>query len=240
MPFRCVLLAALLCAGAAARPEEPRLVRKWEKILGAPGATPWLTAVCPNGVFYAVDGRGRAVALNADGDMIAESEGERALFRVRALACDSDNLLYAARTDNIAVLRAAANRFETVREARPEVDIYAMTIGARGRIYAAGRRPGSRLPLHVLEPDGRVLLSFGERQRGQVYPPFQPQSLPALAETARTPAGGLGRRLTRSKRMGPMACCSMWFARATAATYARHSSPQEAISPARPCCRTAR
>ena len=177
MPFRCVLLAALLCAGAAARPEEPRLVRKWEKILGAPGATPWLTAVCPNGVFYAVDGRGRAVALNADGDMIAESEGERALFRVRALACDSDNLLYAARTDNIAVLRAAANRFETVREARPEVDIYAMTIGARGRIYAAGRRPGSRLPLHVLEPDGRVLLSFGERQRGQVYPPFQPQSL---------------------------------------------------------------
>ena len=175
MPFRCVLLAALLCAGAAAKPEGPRLVQKWEKILGGPGATPWLTAVCPNGVFYAVDGRRRAVAVNADGDILAESEGEPALFRVRALACDSDGLLYAARTDNLAVLRAAGNRFETVREARPEVDISAMTIGARGRIYAAGRRPGSRLPFHVLEPDGRVLLSFGERRRGSVYLPFLPQ-----------------------------------------------------------------
>lgn len=174
MVFRCILLAALLGAGAAGQPEGARLKQEWETTLGPPGDGPWLIAVCPNGVVYAADARRSVVAVSADGRIMARA-GEPALYRARALACDSDGLLYAARTDNLAVLRLAGNKFETVRQARPEANIAAMTIGARGRIYAAGRRPGSRLPLHVLEPDGRVLRSFGEAPRGPLIPAFAPE-----------------------------------------------------------------
>lgn len=176
MPFRSILLVSLLCAGAAAQPEGPRLVEEWQTALGPAGGGPWLVTVCPNGVVYAVDARGSVVALNGEGRILARG-GEPGLFRARALACDSDGLLYAARTDNLSVLRVAGNRFEAVRQIRPEADIAAMTIGARGRIYAAGRRPGSRLPLHVLEPGGRVLLSFGESPRRPLIPAFAPPFL---------------------------------------------------------------
>lgn len=174
MPFRSILLAALVCAAAAA--QGPSLRQEWETTLGPTGDGPWLMAVCPNGVVYAADARGRLVALSAEGRILARA-GEPALYRARDLACDSNGLLYAARTDNLAVLRLAGNRFETVRQARPEAAITAMTIGARGRIFAAGRRPGSRLPLHVLEPDGRVLHSFGETPRGPLIPAFEPLPL---------------------------------------------------------------
>ena len=126
-----------------------------------PGGNILLAALLPSN---------RVLATAAAGECWLATPGRRdgmripcpALTGVQAITVDESGRIYAALADGIVILDWTPPTPPFGSKMIDERMFPAAIAAGGGRIYLAGRIPGSRLPLHVLSPEGRLLRSFGD------------------------------------------------------------------------------
>ena len=167
---------ALLYVSLPAAAESYTLVDKWQVNFGrGQDHATYRTAACPDGTFYLSDNFGRVAVIDAGGK-VTSRQIRREFVTARALACDAASSLYIADARNIWVMRGGA----IVSRRQTEVLMTALAPASNDSIYVCGSRRVNRLPLHLIDGQGRVVKSFGIESGmslSRIYPNFEGQLL---------------------------------------------------------------
>jgi hypothetical protein len=165
------------------------LTLEWQTRIGPVGRGLYTAAVCPDGAYYFSDGRGGITVVGPQGEILARGPGTDYFQGTRLVACDDAGRLYLSGSpgSGLAVLRPDGyGEFRPVRRVDAPVSVNHLAFGPGGRMFAAGFRPRSLLPLHAIAPEGTVLYSFGEPESGFVLPRRPPDGFVFwLPESAR-------------------------------------------------------
>jgi hypothetical protein len=157
MRFSVFTFCALLSIPPCAADDSYTLIDRWQVNFGrGQDHATYRTTVCPDGTFYLSDSFGRVAVIDAKGK-VTSRRIRREFVTARTLACDAGSSLYIADPRNIWVMRAGV----VVSRRQVEVMMTAVAPASNDSIYVCGSRRTNRLPLHLIDGEGRVVKSFG-------------------------------------------------------------------------------